>query len=294
MNILSKKCLNLLSRSLFFLPRKAIRFLGSLLGVLWFDIFRFRRKIVLSNLDIAFPEMAEKEKIKIGRRSVYELGSNFLEFFTLPALNQKWVRKNAVYEGVEHVENAIKKNKGVYLLSMHIGHGDMGASLISMLGIEVYLISKFFKTKWFNDFWFYLRSGQGVKFIEPHGLQTPFEILKAIKNKSSVIFVLDQFMGRPYGVPTLFFGKKTGTAYGLALFYLKTKSPIVPVYTYEGNDGKVHLVFEPELKLDSLISEDKDKTIAALTQNFTDQIEKIVRRYPEQWMWVHRRWKDID
>ncbi len=294
MNILSKKCLNLSSRLLFFLPRKALRFLGSLLGVLWFDIFRFRRKIVLSNLDIAFPEMPEKEKIRIGRRSVYELGSNFLEFFTLPALNQKWVRENAVYEGVENIENAIKKNKGVYLLSMHIGHGDMGASLISMLGIDVHLISKFFKTKWFNDFWFYIRKGQGVKFIEPHGLQTPFEILKAIKNKSSVIFVLDQFMGRPYGVPTIFFGKKTGTAYGLALFYLKTKSPVVPVYTYEGNDAKVHLVFEPELKLDSFISEDKDKTIAALTQNFTDQIEKIVRRYPEQWMWVHRRWKDID
>jgi KDO2-lipid IV(A) lauroyltransferase len=66
------------------------------------------------------------------------------------------------------------------------------------------------------------------------------------------------------------------------------------VYTYEGKEGKVHLVFEPELKLDSFISEDKDKTIAALTQNFTDQIEKIVRRYPEQWMWVHRRWKDIN
>ena len=294
MNILSKKCLSLFSRLLFLLPRKVIRFLGSLLGVLWFDIFRFRRKIVLSNLQIAFPEMPESEKIKIGRRSVYELGSNFLEFFTLPALNQKWVRENAVYEGVEHIQNALKKDKGVYLLSMHIGHGDMGASLISMLGVEVYLISKFFKTKWFNDFWFYIRKGQGVKFIEPHGLQTPFEILKAIKKKSSVIFVLDQFMGKPFGVPTLFFGKKTGTAYGLALFHLKTKSPVVPVYTYEGNDGKVHLVFEPELKLDEFISEDKDKTIAALTQNFTDQIEKIVRRYPEQWMWVHRRWKDID
>ncbi|MEK6774065.1 MAG: lipid A biosynthesis lauroyl acyltransferase [Bdellovibrionota bacterium] len=291
MNIFFKNCLNLISFFIFCIPRKFLRGIGALLGVLWFDILRFRRKIIIQNLDIAFPEMNPQEKVKIGRQSVYQLGSNFLEFFTLPMLTKSWVEENAVYEGVENIQAALKKNKGVYLLSMHVGSGDMGASLISMLGIDVYLISKFFKTAWFNNLWFYIRKGQGVKFIEPHGRQTPFEILKAIKNKACVIFVLDQFMGKPYGVETSFFGKKTGTAYGLALFYLKTKSPVVPVYTFEGKDGKVHLVFEPELELENLISEGKDKTIADLTQNFTDQIEKIVRRYPDQWMWVHRRWK---
>lgn len=291
MSTFFKSCFNFISFSFYLLPRKLLRSLGLLLGVLWFDVFRFRRKVVMSNLDIAFPEKSKSEKTKIGRRSVYELGSNFAEFFVLPQLTQNWVKKNAVYDGVENIQSALAQGRGVYLLSMHVGHGDMGASLISMLGINVTLISKFFKTKWFNDFWFYIRKGQGVKFIEPHGRQTPFEILKVIKNKESVIFVLDQFMGKPYGVETQFFGKKTGTAYGLALFYLKTKSPVVPVYTYEGQDGKVHLVFEPELQLSSLISEDKEKSIALLTQNFTDQIEKIVRRYPEQWMWLHRRWK---
>ncbi len=286
-----KSCLNFFSFLLGLIPRQILRSLGAFLGVLWFDIFRFRRRVILQNLDIAFPEKSQAEKIKIGRQSVYGMGSNFLEFFTLPQLDQKWAQKHAVYEGTENIREALSQGKGVYILSLHLGHGDMGASLITLLGIEIYLISKFFKTRWFNDFWFYIRKGRGVKFIEPHGRQAPFEILKAIKNKACVIFVLDQFMGKPYGVETEFFRKKTGTAYGLALFHLKTGSPVVPVYTYEGHDGKIHLVFEPELKLSHLVSDDKDKTIADLTQYFTDQIEKIVRRYPEQWMWLHRRWK---
>lgn len=276
------------------LPRKLVRSLGACLGVLWFDILRFRRKIVLNNLSLAFPHWTEKQKTEVGRKSVYQLGSQFLEFFMIPYLNEKWMQKNAVITGEEHLKKALEKNKGVFLLSMHIGHGDIGVSLISMRGYSVYLISKFFKTKWFNDLWFRIRKGQGVQFIEPHGPQTPFAILKAMKSNSCVVFVLDQFMGKPFGVETEFFGHKTGTAYGLALFYLKLKAPVVPVYTYEGDDGRVHLVFEQALDLDPFISEDKDRSIAQMTQHFTDQIEKYVRKYPEQWMWVHRRWKSFD
>jgi Kdo2-lipid IVA lauroyltransferase/acyltransferase len=278
----------------FLIPRSVLRFLGSGLGVLWWDILRFRRQIVMDNLSLAFPTTPESEKRAIGKRSVYQLGSNFAEFFTVPYLNGSWIKKNASYDGFENLEAALKKNQGVYVLSMHLGNGDMGASLIAMKNVEVYLISKFFKTRWFNNLWFSIRNGQGVKFIEPHGRNTPFEILKAIKSKACVVFVLDQFMGRPFGVETKFFGKKTGTAYGLALFYLKTGSPIVPVYTYEGKDGRVHLVCEPELKVEGLVGEDKDRNIQVLTQHFTDQIERIVRKYPEHWMWIHRRWKEFE
>jgi KDO2-lipid IV(A) lauroyltransferase len=278
----------------FRLPRPFVRWLGAGLGVLWFDILRFRRKIVLENLDLAFPHWSKEQKIRVGRKSVYQLGSQFAEFFTIPFLNQAWLSQSTVITGEEHLQKALAQNKGVFLLSMHLGHGDVGVSLISMSGHPVYVISKVFKTKWFNDLWFRIRKGQGVQFIEPHGSGTPFAILKALKSNACVVFVLDQFMGKPFGVETSFFGHKTGTAYGLALFYLKTKSPVVPVYTYEGDDGRVHLVYEPALELASFVSEDQNTSIQLMTQYFTDQIENCVRKYPEQWMWVHRRWKSFD
>lgn len=299
LNSFTNLLFNFLGALLFLLPRKFMRFLGSLLGVLWFDILRFRRQVVMDNLNLAFPHWNEKQKTEVGRKSVYQLGAQFAEFFTLPFLNSQWKQQHAVIEGEHHLNEALAQKKGVLLLSMHIGHGDMGASLISMSGHEVFLISKFFKTKWFNELWFRIRKGQGVQFIEPHGSQTAFSILKALKANACVIFVIDQFMGKPFGIKSKFFGIETGTAYGLALFHVKTKAPVVPVYTYEGADGKVHLVYEPALQTEKFISPDtssagKETTIAQLTQFFTDQIEKIVRKYPEQWMWVHRRWKNFD
>ena len=100
-------------------------------------------------------------------------------------------------------------------------------------------------------------------------------------------------MGKPYGVASTFFGRRTGTAYGLALFALKTKSPVLPIYTYEGRDKKLHIVIEPAVDTSAYVTEDKEESQAKLTQAFNDKLEEIVRKHPEQWMWVHRRWKDF-
>ncbi len=276
------------------LPRKWVRVLGASLGFLWFDVFRFRRQVVMENLNLAFPEVPKATKTKWGRYSVYQLGANFAEFFTLPHLDQKWAAQHAVYEGHQNILAAEAQGKGVFLLSLHLGHGDMAASLISMKGHKLYLISKFFKTQWFNDLWFKIRGAHGTKFIEPHGVETAFQILRALKEKALVVFVLDQFMGKPFGVETSFFGHKTGTAYGLALFFLKTRSPVVPVYSFEGDDGKVHLVFEPAMELSSYLEGEKDEVMQRLTQVFTNKIEECVRQHPQHWMWVHRRWKTFE
>lgn len=276
------------------LPRSWVRAAGILLGILWFDIFRFRRKIILNNLAIAFPQMSLAERTRIGRQSVYRMTANLGEFFTLPSVDSRWVARHAVVEGAEHLEKAAAQGKGVYLLSLHMGGYDIAASLIAMKGYDVSLISKFFKNRFMNDLWFGIRGAKGMQFIEPHGSKTAFEILKALKRQGLVIFVLDQFMGKPYGLETEFFGRKTGTAYGLSLFVLKTGSPVVPVYSVEGADGKMHLVFEPAVELESLRTLEKDVAMLRMTQKFNDVLEGIIRRHPEEWLWLHRRWKEFE
>ncbi|WP_413578269.1 lysophospholipid acyltransferase family protein [Bdellovibrio sp. HCB290] len=275
------------------LPRKVQRLSGSWIGFLWWDVFGFRKKIVINNLKVAFPEWTEAQRKKVGRESVYQLGYNFGEFFFIPNMTREWVDKNVVFEGLQNYEQAIANGKGFFYLTLHLGNGDLGANALSVIGQKIHIISKSFKTKWFNDLWFSVRGAQGVKYIEAHGPNNAFEILKALKRNEGLVFVLDQYMGKPFGVATTFFGKRTGTAYGLALFAQKTKAPVLPIYTYEGNDGKVHLVIEPAMDLSPSIVEDKDQSIANITQAFTDKLEQIVRKHPEQWMWVHRRWKDF-
>jgi len=271
-----------------------VRGLGGIFGFLWIDLLRVRRNIVLKNLDIAFPEWSPEKKIQVARQSVYNMGYGFSEFFTVPHLNKQWLEKCVVFEGEENYQKALQKNKGVLAMSLHLGNGDLGSSAVVMKGYPLTIITKVFKNQFFNDLWFSFRGAQGVKYIDAHGSSNSFDILKALKRQEGVTFVLDQVMGKPYGIATTFFGKKTGTAYGLALFAIKTQAPVIPLYTYEGEDKKMHVVFEPEIPIQDLISEDKEASIVAITQRFNDKIEEIVRKHPEQWMWVHRRWKDFE
>ncbi|QDK45102.1 lipid A biosynthesis lauroyl acyltransferase [Bdellovibrio sp. ZAP7] len=275
------------------LPRKIQRLSGSWIGFLWWDVFGFRKKIVLGNLQIAYPEWTDEQRKKVGRESVYQLGYNFGEFFFIPNMTRQWVDQNVVFEGLENYEKAKALGKGFFYLTLHLGNGDLAANALSVIGQDISIITKRFKTQWFNDLWFSIRGAGGVKYIDAHGPTNAFDILKALKRNSGLVFVLDQYMGKPFGVATTFFGKRTGTAYGLALFAQKTKAPVLPIYTYEGNDGKVHVVIEPAMDLNASIVEDKDQSIVNLTQSFSDKLEEIVRKHPEQWMWVHRRWKDF-
>lgn len=275
------------------LPRPILRKLGSWVGFLWFDVFGFRKEIIFSNLDIAFPQMSTNEKVRIGRESVYQLGYNFAEFFLIPSLTPDWVDKNVALEGWENVENAKAQGKGMFFLTLHLGNGDLGANVVVMKGQPLKIITKVFKTKWFNDLWFSVRGAKGVEYIDAHSPNNAFEILKALKRNEGVVFVLDQYMGKPYGIKTKFFGKETGTAYGLALFAQKAKSPVLPIYTYEGPDQKLHIVIEPPIDFQDCLVADKDETILKLTQRFCEKTEDIIRKHPEQWMWVHRRWKDF-
>jgi KDO2-lipid IV(A) lauroyltransferase len=273
-------------------PRSLMKALGKPLGFLWWDVFGFRKKVVMSNLDRAFPEQTLKEKKRIGRRSVYMLTENLFEFFLIPSIDKKWLSENVVFEGLQHFDQALADGQGALVLSLHLGNGDLMASSLAHLGYKISIITKFFKNELLNKIWFGIRGAQGVQWIPPHGEKTPFMILKALKAGRVVAFILDQHMGRPYGLQTQFFGHKVGTAYGLALFHMKTKRPVIPVYTFEGIDRKMHIKIEEPLLYDPrLENQDRDQTLVELTQTYTDKIEEIVRRYPDQWMWVHRRWK---
>jgi KDO2-lipid IV(A) lauroyltransferase len=263
--------------------------IGKALGILWFDILRFRRFTVLKNLTIAFPELSKEERLSIARNSLYHLCYGFMEFTQMPFMNQNWLKSNAVFEGEENFKKAQEQGKGILILSLHVGNGDMGIASLSLKGYPIHVISKKFKNKFFNDLWFGMRERMGTGFLEPHGTQLPFEILKLCKKNQGVIFVIDQFMGRPFGIESTFFGRKTGTQKGLALFAMKTGAPVLPIYTYRDAELRTHVRIEEPVLWEA--SGDKDLQILQMTEKYNRKLEEIIKRHKEQWMWVHRRWK---
>lgn len=272
-----------------FLPYSTQWKIAGFLAYLWWDVFAFRRFTLYRNITIAFPEKSREEKKRILKESLQHLAFNFIETMQLPRYDQKYLDERVVFEGLENYAKARGQNKGVFFLSLHLGNGDLAATVISLKGIPLHLITKRFKNKKLDKVWFGLRAEQGTHFIDAHGRENAFQILKALKQKESVVFVLDQFMGRPYGVETKFFGKKTGTAYGLSLFAAKTGAPVIPVYSYRDKDLRFHVAFGEEIPF--VPNENKDLQTQEMTQRYSDVLETLIRQHPEQWMWVHRRWK---
>lgn len=278
--------------ALAFLPMRVRLAIGDAIGILWFDVLRIRRGVALANVRLAFPEKTEAERIRIARSSLRSMGRTLVEFSLFPYLKGRLGRHLFKYEGLQHLDEALSGGKGVILLTLHMGNGDIGAAGLSVRGYKMHLISKEFKARWLNDLWFGMRRKLGTQFISPE--KSSFEILRALKRNEAVIFVLDQFMGPPIGTRTKFFGVETGTAMGCALMAVRTGVPVVPCYDLRCDDGTHRIVIEAPIPTPGGLDDRlREENISALTQVYTDKIEAIVRQHPEQWMWIHRRWKEF-
>ncbi len=277
-----------------FLPWRVNEYLGRFLAFLWIDLFGIRRSVIDSNLELAFPGMNQEKKTSIARASMVSMCRSFFDVIKIPSLSAEWVHKNVIFEGLEEFEKIKPNSQGVLFLTLHLGSGDLGAAVISEVILPTTLITKRFKNQFLDSFWFGLRGRSKTEFIDAHGKKNAFEILGALKKNRGVIFVLDQFMGKPYGVETDFFGVKTGTAYGLALFAKKTRLPVVPIYTFWDDTQKLHICFGPTVDLNAEFSEAVIDSNAAVTNRFNQELERIITAHPKHWMWVHRRWKTFE
>ena len=268
------------------MPMPVQMFFGKCWGWLWFDILRIRRDVALANLEFCFPNKTDKERVTIARNSCHNLGMSLIEFCRFPFVGQK-DRALFQIQGVENLEAALAKGNGVMILTQHIGNGDWATVGLSLHGIKLHVITKEMGVKWANDIWFESRRRLGTELIADRN--TAYKILKTLKKNGVVAYMLDQFMGPPLGVRTKFFGKETGTPMGLALLTRRSKAAVVPVYTLRRDDGVTIVNFAPEIPF--VESENPEDTVADMTQIYCDKIEEYVRKFPNQWMWVHRRWK---
>jgi KDO2-lipid IV(A) lauroyltransferase len=287
MNVLFNFAVKLLGFFIIIMPYRIQLWFGDLLGYLWFDVIRLRRNVALNNLKMAFPEKSKADHIRIARASCCNSGRTFIEILRMPFLN--WFDYTNDFEiiGREHLDQALKANRGVCLLSLHLSNGDWGIAGFALHKIPLSVITKEFKIKIFNDFWFRIREVVGTQFIKDRA--SSIQILKTLKKNGIIVFVLDQFMGPPIGVKTTFFGHETGTAMGLAVIVNRSRSPVLLSYCVRLPSGKTQIIIEPEIPF--VESSNSEETIQKMTQTYNDHIEKVVSKYPELWMWVHRRWK---
>lgn len=265
-------------------------FCARALAILWIDIFRIRRQVIFNNLKTAFPEITPAEQQRLAKQSMVSLCRSFFDVIRIPFLTDSWIDKNVIFEGEETIRKIKADPGGLFFMSLHLGSGDLAGAIVSRRIKPMTLITKRFKNNFLDGFWFGLRERSQTYFINAHDKNNAFQILGDLKQKRGVAFVLDQFMGMPYGVESKFFGVTTGTAYGLALFARKTSKPVYPLYTFWGVDGKLHICVDEAIDLTRELSE----TNEVITNKFNSVLEKIITNHPDQWMWVHKRWKKFE
>lgn len=270
------------------LPRPFARALAIAISQLVYLLHVRLRAVGMRNLAMVFPEKSVAERKRILRGEFTSLGRQLAELCRFPRYTPENVDEVVVYDGLENYERAYARGKGVLFLTAHFGGWELSAFAHSLHGHCVNIVMRPMDNEYLDRMLQTYRTMHGNKVVAKDDFVRG--LLAAMKAGETVGILMDTNMTPPQGVFVNFFGIPACTASGLARIALRTDAAVVPGFTiWDEKLGKYRLRFDPEIDL--IRTGDLEADILANTQKFNDVIEGYVRRYPEQWLWVHRRWK---
>ena len=252
-------------------------------------LLHFRlRQVGMRNLAMVFPEKSEAERARILRGVFASLGRQLAELCQFPKYTPENIDEVVTYDGLENYERAYARRKGVLFLTAHFGGWELSAFAHSLYGHWLHIVMRPMDNQYLDRLLQNYRTMHGNKTVAKDDFVRG--LLAAMKAGETVGILMDTNMTPPQGIFVDFFGIPACTASGLARIALRTDAAVVPGFTiWDPALRKYRLRFDPALEL--IRSGDLEADIAANTQLFTRVIEDYVRNYPEQWLWVHRRWK---
>ena len=270
------------------LPRSLSRAVAIAIAQLVYLLHFRLRQVGMRNLAMVFPEKSLRERRRILRGEFTSLGRQLAELCQFPRYTRENVDEVVVYDGLENYERAYARGKGVLFLTAHFGGWELSAFAHSLHGHPVNIVMRPMDNPYLDRMLQRHRTMHGNKVVPKDDFVRG--LLAAMKAGEAVGILMDTNMTPPQGVFVDFFGIPACTASGLARIALRTDAAVVPGFTIWGEEsGKYRLRFDPELEL--IRTGDLESDIIANTQRFTKVIEDYVRAYPNQWLWVHRRWK---
>ena len=269
------------------IPRPILVAFGSFLGWLGWTL-RIRRRVVLDNLRLAFPEKTEAERRAIGRANYRHLGQMIPDFLRVPTLSPEALDRIFVYDGWECYLAAAALGKGVIACTAHFGNFDLLASANTRRGVPITQIARKMGKNVANDLIREVRRRSGVDELVVEPGQTMRAILRALKQNRVIGWTIDQNQPVHPVFPT-FFGVPAATASTPAFLARKTGCAIIFTLSVPLGDGRHRVFIEGPLVPPDTGNPEADDL--AFTQLLNDKLEHWVRLHPDRWYWVHRRWK---
>jgi KDO2-lipid IV(A) lauroyltransferase len=264
-----------------------LRFCG-FLGRIAYYFARETRKLTIRHLTMAFGhEKTPLEIRRLAHKTFEMLGKNTGEILRASRIQtREQLEEFLTVHGIENFEQANAKGKGVIFLTCHLGAFDLQVTTMAMRGLNPNIIGTPLKDERLNDLLWNYRNKHGAIAIE-RGRET-FRMIKILKSGGSVALLIDQDTKVKSRFVT-FFGRPAATPVGATVLALKTGAAIVPTYVYLDKDWKQHMHILPEITLTHTGNDEVDMVYN--TQLLSDFIEGAIRQHPEQWVWMHERWK---
>ena len=277
-----------LARVMGWLPRPVARRLGAGLGwVVYVTAVRLR-EVGRRNLEFGWPQAGKNERDGILRGVYRSLGWQLAEFCRM----ERYTRANTLgwirYEGLERFLQAEAKGNGVLILTGHLGAWELSSFYHSLMGHPMGMVIRRLDNRRLDQFVNEIRCRHGNRVL--HKDDFARGLITAMRAGETVGILMDTNMTPPQGVFVDFFGRLACTASGLARVALKTGAAVIPGFLlWEAEEQKYVLHFAEPIEVEKTGNAEAD--VLALTARCTAVIEDWVRRYPEQWLWIHRRWK---
>jgi Kdo2-lipid IVA lauroyltransferase/acyltransferase len=270
------------------LPRSVARAVGASVGALAYRLLGRLRKTGLRNLKVAFPEKSDAERERILRRLYRNLGWLLAEFCQMAKYTPQNTGRFLHYEGLENYMEARERGRGVLIVTGHLGAWELSSYYHSLMGYPMSIVIRRLDNAKVDRLVNEIRCLHGNRVV--HKDDFARGLLGAMRYGETVGILMDTNMTPPQGVFVPYFGRLACTASGLARVALKTGAAVLPGFmVWEEAERKYVLRFGEEISLNATGDDEADAL--ANTAKLTAVIEEYVRRYPEQWLWVHRRWK---
>jgi len=269
-------------------PRKTAVRIANAMGHIWFLVDKRHQNVAIKNLTHVFGHEKDQIEIRSLARQVFNnLVLILFEIGWSMRLRKKDFFKTFRIYGLHHLEAAHKKGSGVLILTGHMGNWELISMVTGMLGYSMSAIYRPFDFKPLDQFFIDLRGRYGTKlYPRAHAMR---KILRSLKDRELIGILLDQNAHYDAGVFVNFFNRPACTNKGLALLALGKKIPVLPVFLIR-EEQKFRVEIGPEIPV--IKTGNKEKDIEANTREYNKVLESIILKYPDQWFWVHRRWKN--
>jgi KDO2-lipid IV(A) lauroyltransferase len=269
------------------LPWRAVRGVGSGVGALFYAVDRRHRRIALQNVAAAFPWKPEAERRALVRNVFGHFGRLLFELLKISSLSRDDILSRVEFEGGDRVTEAHAKGRGVLFFTGHFGYWEIQAIAHAAAYAPIGVLARPLDNHHLHDLLERMRGCTGNWVIYRRGAMR--RVLKSLGGNHGVAMLIDQHIQAPHAVTVSFFDRPAATTLALGMLALRTGAPVVPVFALPLTAGRYRLVYERPVDPPA---DDSPEAIREFTQRCTNVLEMQVRRQPELWLWMHRRWRD--